>query len=193
MEADTPPRVAAYRAERDHSEPGAAHRRGTMWAVGCARLVLHLNHLLPSSGSTLPTPLDNPSDNGRPCSALVVVFGAGRSVGLGAGVFRKRGFSAPGVVGAHGTGQQKPAISVRGERWLVYPVRVAPYPTHSELVSSCFGSGGFGVFSVRVCPGRLGCQHSLGGLLFGCGGALSRAKETLASGWVKRLRSPSPL
>ncbi len=124
---------------------------------------LHLNHLLPSSGSTLPTPLDNPSDNGRPCSALVVVFGAGRSVGLGAGVFRKRGFSAPGVVGAHGTGQQKPAISVRGERWLVYPVRVAPYPTHSELVSSCFGSGGFGVFSVRVCPGRLGCQHSLGG------------------------------
>ena len=108
MEADTPPRVAAYRAERDHSEPGAAHRRGTMWAVGCARPVLHLNHLLPSSGSTLPTPLDNPSDNGRPCSALVVVFGAGRSVGLGAGVFRKRGFSAPGVVGRTVLGNRSP-------------------------------------------------------------------------------------
>ena len=69
---------------------------------------LHSNHLLPSSGSTLPTPLDNPSDNGRPCSALVVVFGAGRSVGLGAGVFRKRGFSAPGVVGRTVLGNRSP-------------------------------------------------------------------------------------
>lgn len=54
MEADTPPRVAAYRAERDHSEPGAAHRRGTMWAVGCARLVFTLEPSLAVVGEYAP-------------------------------------------------------------------------------------------------------------------------------------------
>jgi hypothetical protein len=54
VEADTPPRVAAYRAERDHSEPGAAHRRGTMWAVGCARLVFTLEPSLAVVGEYAP-------------------------------------------------------------------------------------------------------------------------------------------
>ena len=163
-----------------------------MWAVGCARLVLHLNHLLPSSGSTLPTPLDNPSDNGRPCSALVVVFGAGRSVGLGAGVFRKRGFPRRVSSDARYWATETRDLGA----WRT----VASIPGTSSSVSCTLRArlillwfGRFrGVFGACV-SWAIRMPTLSRWLLFGCGGALSRAKETLASGWVKRLRSPSPL
>ena len=73
----------------------------------------------------------------------------------------------------------------------MYPVRVAPYHTQGvRLILLWFGR--FRVFSVRV-SWAIRMPTLSRWLLFGCGGALSRAKETLASGWVKRLRSPSPL
>lgn len=103
--ATTPLESQRIRAERDHSEPGTPLIGAVLYVgrrVRPAGFFFTHEPILPSSGSTLPTPLHNPSDNGRPCSAVVVVFGAGRRV--------RWGSACAGFRRAPGTGQQKPDL-----------------------------------------------------------------------------------